>query len=157
MEPSFCPNPSCRNHGQAESADAGERFWVRAGTYPTNLPRSMIPYSPGRGRCRLPYTLLSLFPGFRYYTPRGYVFRGNAKPGPREDDVKKVLRIEGMSCGHCSARVQKALAKVPGVSKAEVDLAEARATVEGEGFTEARLSAAVDEAGYKVSGITDAR
>ncbi|MDE6294032.1 MAG: cadmium-translocating P-type ATPase, partial [Clostridiales bacterium] len=36
------------------------------------------------------------------------------------NNMKTVLKVEGMSCGHCSARVQKALEAVSGVTKAEV-------------------------------------
>lgn len=43
---------------------------------------------------------------------------------------KRILHIEGMSCGHCSARVEKALNALPGV-KAKVDLASKTATVKG--------------------------
>lgn len=39
------------------------------------------------------------------------------------------LDIEGMTCASCAARVEKALARVPGVSSASVNLATERATV----------------------------
>ena len=35
--------------------------------------------------------------------------------------VKKVIKINGMSCGHCQAKVERALAGLDGV-KAKVDL-----------------------------------
>lgn len=35
----------------------------------------------------------------------------------------KTLKVNGMHCGHCKASVEEAAAKVPGVSKPEVDLA----------------------------------
>lgn len=35
----------------------------------------------------------------------------------------KTLKVNGMHCGHCKAAVEEAAAKVPGVSKPEVDLA----------------------------------
>lgn len=43
-----------------------------------------------------------------------------------------VLRISGMSCGHCARTVSEALEGVQGVKKAEVDLAGGRAVVEYE-------------------------
>ncbi|MDE7405317.1 MAG: cadmium-translocating P-type ATPase [Clostridiales bacterium] len=64
------------------------------------------------------------------------------------NNMKTVLKVEGMSCGHCSARVQKALAAVAGVTKAEVDLASGTATVEGD-FDVAAAVAAVENAGYE--------
>jgi len=67
--------------------------------------------------------------------------------------MKKIIMIEGMSCAHCAAHVQKALNTLPGVT-AQVDLAEKRATVAiiGEVGDDA-LRCAVDEAGYEVVSI----
>lgn len=57
------------------------------------------------------------------------------------------LKVEGMSCGHCRASVEKALKRVPGVEKVEVFLQEGKAVVEGSAPAE-RLIAAVQEEGY---------
>ncbi len=73
----------------------------------------------------------------------------------REDKkMTKVMTIEGMMCGHCTGRVQKALEAVEGVSSVTMSLEEKTATVElsGEVGDEA-LTAAVTEAGYEVTGI----
>ncbi|WP_324779287.1 heavy metal translocating P-type ATPase [Thiobacillus sedimenti] len=59
------------------------------------------------------------------------------------------LDISGMTCASCSARVEKALAKVPGVLDASVNLATERATVTlARGTPAAALIAAVERAGY---------
>ncbi|HPE16595.1 MAG TPA: heavy metal translocating P-type ATPase [Oscillospiraceae bacterium] len=68
--------------------------------------------------------------------------------------MKKIVRIEGMSCTHCSARVEKALNSIPGVS-AHVDLAAKTAAVTGEASDEA-LRKAVTDAGYEVVGVEKA-
>ena len=60
-----------------------------------------------------------------------------------------VLKIEGMTCGHCKSAVEKALMKVPGVTQAEVDLAQKQAVVIGTA-DRSSLAKAIDEAGYKV-------
>lgn len=60
-----------------------------------------------------------------------------------------VLKIEGMTCGHCKSSVEKALLKVPGVTQAEVNLAHKQAVVIGTA-DRSSLAKAVDEAGYRV-------
>lgn len=62
------------------------------------------------------------------------------------------LPVAGMSCHHCQAAVEKALLKVPGVSRAQVDLEGARAVVEYDPAKTTRdmLVAAVEDAGYSV-------
>lgn len=68
--------------------------------------------------------------------------------------MKKIMRINGMSCGHCSAAVEKALCAVPGVTGAKVDLAAKTAAVETEGsVADETLKTAVTEAGYEVVDI----
>ena len=47
--------------------------------------------------------------------------------------MKKTISIEGMSCGHCTGSVEKALKAVPGVTSVAVDLASKSATVETDG------------------------
>ncbi|MHB1091861.1 heavy metal translocating P-type ATPase [Thiobacillus sp.] len=59
------------------------------------------------------------------------------------------LDISGMTCASCSARVEKALNKVPGVLDASVNLATEQATVKlAQGASAATLIAAVERAGY---------
>ena len=59
------------------------------------------------------------------------------------------LAIEGMSCAACVGRVEKALAKVPGVDRAAVNLATEQARVRlAETLDPADLVAAVEKAGY---------
>ena len=40
------------------------------------------------------------------------------------------LSVQGMTCGNCARTVERALTSTPGVTKASVDLAQSRATVE---------------------------
>ena len=61
------------------------------------------------------------------------------------------LPIEGMTCASCVARVEKALARVPGVCSAAVNLATESAAVETSGAVpSAALADAVRRAGYAV-------
>ncbi len=68
---------------------------------------------------------------------------------------QKILLIEGMSCGHCSMRVEKALNALEGVT-AKVDLAEKKATVLfNNDLSDDKLKKAVEDAGYEVKEIKD--
>ncbi len=77
----------------------------------------------------------------------------NFKPFIKESTMKKTLSIEGMTCGHCTARVTKALQAVPGVAEVSVSLEKKNAVVAGDALTDATLRSAVEEAGYEVKGI----
>lgn len=64
-------------------------------------------------------------------------------------ESKVTLKVEGMTCGHCVGRVQKALDAAPGVIEAKVDLDSATAEIRfGAGTEVARLAEIVTEAGY---------
>ncbi|MDR1873071.1 MAG: heavy metal translocating P-type ATPase [Deltaproteobacteria bacterium] len=61
----------------------------------------------------------------------------------------KKLKIEGMSCQHCSGRVEKILTALPGVEKAVVDLASGVAEVTSQKeIADQTLTQPVTEAGY---------
>ncbi|AWM87582.1 heavy metal translocating P-type ATPase [Microvirga sp. 17 mud 1-3] len=67
---------------------------------------------------------------------------------PRAEKID--LAVEGMTCASCVGRVEKALARVPGVIEANVNLATSRASVRYLGGSDmtARLVAAVEKTGY---------
>ena len=66
--------------------------------------------------------------------------------------IKKKLLITGMTCSACSAHVEKALKKVPGVSEVSVSLMTNSASVTcDESAADSALIAAVEKAGYGVS------
>ena len=63
------------------------------------------------------------------------------------------MKVEGMSCGHCTARVEKALNAIGGV-QAEANLQKGEVYVTMENNVEdSVLTGAVEEAGYEVKGI----
>lgn len=69
--------------------------------------------------------------------------------------MKKIIKINGMSCGHCQAKVEKALAGLNGVS-AKVDLKKKQAIVElNSDISEQVLKDTIAEAGYEVVSITE--
>ncbi|HFD92798.1 MAG TPA: heavy-metal-associated domain-containing protein [Gammaproteobacteria bacterium] len=58
------------------------------------------------------------------------------------------IKIEGMTCGHCTGAVEKALARVPGVAAVlSVSLEDGEAQIEGEAAPE-QLIAAIEEEGF---------
>jgi Cu+-exporting ATPase len=66
--------------------------------------------------------------------------------------AEHALQIAGMSCASCSGRVEAALRKVPGVLRAEVNLATERALVQSiSGVPVASLQAAAAAAGYSAT------
>lgn len=64
------------------------------------------------------------------------------------------FQIEGMSCASCVARVEKALAAVPGVQSASVNLATEKASVHAHaGASAEALKVAIEKAGYAATEV----
>lgn len=69
--------------------------------------------------------------------------------------MKKIIKINGMSCAHCSARVEKALNSIAGVT-AKVDLVKKQAVADiKDPVSDDDLRNAVVNAGYEVVEITE--
>ena len=76
-------------------------------------------------------------------------------PVVKEDNaMKKTLHVEGMMCGHCEARVKKALEALPAVDEAVVshEAGTAIVTLNAE-VSDADLKKAIEDQDYKVTGI----
>ncbi|MCS2169726.1 copper-exporting P-type ATPase CopA [Scandinavium sp. TWS1a] len=78
----------------------------------------------------------------------------SALPAADDLDDSQQLLINGMSCASCVSRVQNALAAVPGVTQARVNLAERTALVMGSAAA-TDLVQAVEKAGYGAEAIED--
>ncbi len=79
---------------------------------------------------------------------------GKAKAAGKEKNMKKTIKIEGLMCSHCDARVKKALEAVPGVASANADHEKGQAVVElSADVADDALKAAVEAQDYKVLGI----
>ena len=59
--------------------------------------------------------------------------------------------VRGLSCGHCRTAVTEEVTGVDGVEHVDVDLEAQRVTVGGRDLDDAKLRAAIDEAGYEVA------
>lgn len=74
----------------------------------------------------------------------------------KKDMKTYVLKVEGMMCGHCTARVEKALLAVDGVASAKASLEDGTATViAAEDVAVAALAAAVEAQDYTVVETTE--
>jgi copper chaperone len=64
-----------------------------------------------------------------------------------------VITVAGMTCGHCVSAVEGEISKLPGVTGVRVDLSSGQVRVTADPPPDrAALSAAVDEAGYELTG-----
>ena len=68
--------------------------------------------------------------------------------------MEKNMKIEGMMCGHCEARVKKALEALPEVSAADVSHEKGTAVVTlSAALSDEALKKAVEDQDYKVLEI----
>ncbi|WP_245646991.1 heavy-metal-associated domain-containing protein [Microtetraspora niveoalba] len=64
----------------------------------------------------------------------------------------RTYSVSGMTCGHCVSSVSGEIGKVAGVTGVSVDLAAGAVTVNGAGYSDEEIRAAVEEAGYELVG-----
>ena len=68
--------------------------------------------------------------------------------------MEKTMKIEGMMCGHCEARVKKALEALPQVTEAQVSHEKGTAVVKlNAEVSNEELTKAVEEQDYKVTSV----
>ena len=73
------------------------------------------------------------------------------KENKEETSMEKTMKIEGMMCGHCEARVKKCLEALPGVEKAEVSHVSGTAVLTlSAPVDDALLKKTVEDQGYQV-------
>lgn len=63
------------------------------------------------------------------------------------------LKIDGMSCGHCVARVEKTLKKLDGVDVNRVDVGSADVFYDPAKSSFGKIREALDDAGYTASPV----
>ncbi len=84
----------------------------------------------------------------RLFKPKQNRIPGADKP-KEEKTMETIIRVEGMMCSHCKARVESVCKETAGVQDAIVDLQAKTVTVTGNANTEA-LKKAIIDAGYEV-------
>ena len=68
--------------------------------------------------------------------------------------MKKIVKIEGMHCEHCSGSVKKGLSKIAGVQSVSVSLEDKQAVLEcDESVTDEKIIAMIELLDFKVVGI----
>ena len=63
-----------------------------------------------------------------------------------------IYAVPGIHCAHCEDALKRELVPVDGVEAVDVDLGGKLVSVRGAGLDDAKLRAAIDEAGYEVAG-----
>lgn len=69
--------------------------------------------------------------------------------------MKKKIKIEGMSCGHCVNHVKNALMEIGGISSVEVNLNEKYAVIESSDVSNDVIKNSIEDVGYDVVGIEE--
>jgi len=63
-----------------------------------------------------------------------------------------LITISGMSCGHCVNRVKKAVDALKGISSSDIQIGTAKVSFDETLISREKIAAAIEEAGYKVTG-----
>jgi uncharacterized membrane protein YraQ (UPF0718 family)/copper chaperone CopZ len=83
----------------------------------------------------------------------------SARKGRREDNektgkMKNIVqyRVEGMTCDHCKATVEKGLKELEGVSEVMVDRENMEVSIQAESVSDSQVKDAVERLGYSFAG-----
>jgi hypothetical protein len=79
--------------------------------------------------------------------------RGGREAAGDEGGNDLQFEVEGMTCSHCAATVEKAALSVPGVKTARVSLPARRVTIDGPRLDPDRIASSIREAGFGVRQI----
>jgi Cu+-exporting ATPase len=89
--------------------------------------------------------------------PRANITMTDLSFSERAAQASAELDISGMTCASCAMRVEKALAKVPGVTRASVNLATEKASVDADPSVQTdTLLKAIRKAGYDATPVVHA-
>ncbi|MFC7305430.1 heavy-metal-associated domain-containing protein [Streptomyces monticola] len=84
-------------------------------------------------------------------SPSGSCHSGGAEA--QQGTVTTVYQVSGMTCGHCEGAISSEISELPGVTSVKAVAATGQVTVVSETeLDEAAVRAAVDEAGYELTG-----
>ncbi len=62
------------------------------------------------------------------------------------------IKVEGMSCQHCVARVKKAISALKGIKESDVQIGLVKVTFDEKEIKKEDIAKAITDAGYKAVG-----
>ncbi len=62
--------------------------------------------------------------------------------------AEAIIKVEGMSCGHCVMRVKKAVETLAGIAEADVNIGTARVKYDESKVKREEIEKAIEAAGY---------
>lgn len=67
--------------------------------------------------------------------------------------MKRIVKIEGMSCDHCVRSVETALNSLKGIASVKVNLDKKEAVIEAVDVDDKDIKQIIDDIGFEVVGI----
>ncbi len=64
--------------------------------------------------------------------------------------MEKIIKVDGMSCGHCEASVKERLMEIEGIEQVQVNLETKEVKIKGEEISDKEVEEAIDEIGFEV-------
>ena len=68
-------------------------------------------------------------------------------------EVFKTIRVEGMTCSHCEANVNRNLLKIEGIDEVIADKNTSQVKISGEKINLSEIERVVTEIGYQFKGV----
>ena len=66
--------------------------------------------------------------------------------------MEQKYQVNGMTCNHCKASVEKNLQKLDGIKSVQVDLTSKTVSVDAEGVTDQQVADLVNDLGFEFMG-----
>ena len=69
------------------------------------------------------------------------------------NQMETLINVEGMTCNHCKASVEKSLSAIKGIKSVDANPSNNTVSVEADGFDEAEIKKNIDELGFTYKGL----
>ena len=64
----------------------------------------------------------------------------------------KVIKVQGMTCNHCKATVEKGIMGIPGIKEVDINLQQEKVTISADNIDLEKVKQAVEGLGYSYAG-----